>query len=127
MARKTVKLTDSLLRKLIREEKKKLRESSFGKEKPADKVKAEELDADEYGSDKSLENPLDHMKALKIRENALIDALIKLQEAKKARAKKAKTETKKRGIKVETVKMNEKQLIEALRNTRKRIRKYSKK
>lgn len=118
-----IKLTDAFLRKLIREERAKL---GMGDMKDVSDTKADELDADELGSDKALENPVDHMKALKIRENAFIDALVKLREAKKAKAKKAKKESqdkKKKAAakKKKSVKMNESQLIEAIEQTRKKI------
>ena len=44
---------------------------------------AEEVDADEFGSDKSLEKKLDYMKALKIEEGRLRRRLEKVVETRK--------------------------------------------
>ena len=154
----TVKLTDSLLRRIIAEEKAKLIKEGFGKMGDVEDSEADELDADEYGTDKALEQPIDHMKALKIREGAFMEALVKLAEAKskakkskeadkkKADAKKAADKKKaeaakkkpaakkeaqhkkpakkpaaKKSVKKESVRMNEEQLLSALRECRLKI------
>jgi hypothetical protein len=80
---KTVKLTPDMLKQMIKEEA-----AMFaGKKKPED-VKAEEVDADELGSDKALEKHIDVMKALKIKEERLVAAL-KLVREQKARVAKS--------------------------------------
>lgn len=149
----TVKLTRKLLERIIKEERQKLSRSrlreDFGKpEDVQDRADdTEEVEADEYGTDKTLENPIDHMKALKIRESAFEAALVKLAEArakkakgdkskkdeaakkkaddaKKAKAKKEAQDKSKKKPKskktesVRSVKMNEAQLVEALQATR---------
>lgn len=66
------KLTPQLLRKMIIEERRKLRETSdpvaAGVVDPA-KVSAEEVDADEQAQ--TLEKDIDHLKALKVQESKL--------------------------------------------------------
>ena len=66
------KLTPQLLRKMINEERRKLRETSdpvaAGIEDPA-KVSAEEVDADAQAQ--TLEKDIDHLKALKVQESKL--------------------------------------------------------
>lgn len=146
----TVKLTRKLLERIIKEERQKLHET-FGKPEDVEKRAndTEEVEADEYGTDKTLENPIDHMKALKIREAAFVAALVKLSEArtksksskkdeaakkkaadkkkaddKKAKAKKEaqdKAKKSKKNESVRSVKMNEAQLVEALQTTRAKI------
>lgn len=135
-----VKLTDKLLRQIIKEERAKL---GMGPMRDVEDVAdAEELDADELGTDKSLEQPVDHMKALKIREAAFKEAIVKLAEAKAKKAAKKKDEAakkkakskkpaakkesakgkKKMPLKKESIRMNESQLLEALASTRRKIR-----
>ncbi len=143
-----VKLTDKLLRRIIAEEKAKLAKEGFGKMEPVEDRAddAEELGADELGTDKALEQPIDHMKALKIREAAFVEALVKIAEAKQKRAKAKKEADKKKpaakkkapakkeaqqkgkdkkpakkGVKKESVRMNEEQLVEALNACRAKI------
>jgi hypothetical protein len=68
-----MKISSEYLRKIIAEEIQKLLKQPD--------VEAEEVDADEYGD--TLEKEIDMMKALKIKENALVAKLSKIQEAKK--------------------------------------------
>ena len=73
MARKTVKkLTPGMLRKMIVQERRRLRETSdpiaAGVEDP-EKVSAEEVDADAQAD--TLEKDIDHLKVLKIKEAKL--------------------------------------------------------
>lgn len=117
----TVKLTKPFLNKIIAEERAKLgltEDKGLGAmEDVTKRAKAtDEVDADEYGTGKSLEKEMDHMKALKIKENAFKAALKKLREAKKmVRAKRlAKVG---RGRKVT---MSEAQLVRAIKATTKK-------
>ncbi len=85
MSRRVRKLTPSLLRRMVLEEKKRMmRETSdpvaAGVEDP-EKVSAEETDADEMAD--TLEKDIDHMKALKIHERQLKRKLRRIAEAKK--------------------------------------------
>ena len=85
MSRRVRKLTPSLLRRMVLEEKKRMmRETSdpvaAGVEDP-EKVSAEEADADELAD--TLEKDIDHMKALKIHERKLKRRLRRIAEAKK--------------------------------------------
>ena len=85
MSRRVRKLTPSLLRKMVMEEKKRMmRETSdpvaAGIEDP-EKVDAEEADADELAD--TLEKDIDHMKVLKIHERKLQRKLKRITEAKK--------------------------------------------
>ena len=57
-----------------------------GKDKPED-VKAVEVDADELGTDKALDKHIDIMKALKIKETKLVNALKLVREQKAQVAK----------------------------------------
>lgn len=84
-----MKLTSDVLKKIIAEEVAKFQESKlFGDmESTEDAAKdAEEVDADEYAD--SLENHIDHYKALGLEETRLIKRLGQIHEAKKAVAKK---------------------------------------
>ena len=84
-----MKLTTTVLKKIIAEEVSKFRESKlFGDmESTEDAAKdAEEVDADEYAD--SLENHIDHYKALGLEETRLIKRLSQIHEAKKVAAKK---------------------------------------
>ena len=85
MSRRVRKLTPSLLRRMVLEEKKRMmRETSdpvaAGIEDP-EKVSAEETDADELAG--TLEKDIDHMKVLKIHERKLKRKLRRIAEAKK--------------------------------------------
>ena len=78
----TRKLTPELLRRIVKEERARIVSEAKKKEakkKEAKKMKeadgeitsdADELAADEYGSDKSLVNPVDHAKAAGIKNEA---------------------------------------------------------
>ena len=87
-----MKLTKALLEKLVKEEMKLL----GGAKKPED-VKADEVDADEYGTDKALEDPKkrDHnveesynkIRALNSEEKRLVTRLRKIREQKIQHAK----------------------------------------
>lgn len=97
-----MKLTKSLLEKLVKEEMQNLRETKGGKllggaKKPED-VKSTEVDADEYGTDKSLEDPekrehnieesYNMIRALNSEERRLVKRLHKIREQKVQHAKK---------------------------------------
>ena len=75
---KPKKLTPTLLRKLVLQEKRRIRETLETGVEDVDKVKADEVDADEYAN--SLEQDIDWMKALKIHERQLKLKLKKIQE-----------------------------------------------
>ena len=77
MSRKIKKLTPSILRRMV------VQEALSGKPLPPEKVSAEEVDADEYGTSASLEKDIDHAKALKIAEAKLKRKLAKIREARK--------------------------------------------
>jgi len=77
-----MKLTNSLLKKIIMQEV-----AKFGAERDVEDTKAAEVDADEYGSDKALEKKIDYMKALKIEENRLRRRLLKLAEVRRRLAR----------------------------------------
>jgi hypothetical protein len=84
MAKRVRKLTAESLKKMIQEEAMNLQVETSdpiaaGVDK-IEKVKAEEVDADAFGS--SLEKDIDYMKALKIHEKRLNSKLEKIQEAK---------------------------------------------
>ena len=78
---KPKKLTPTLLRKLVLQEKRRIRETLETGVEDVDKVKADEVDADEYAN--SLEQDIDWMKALKIHERRLKLKLKKIQENRK--------------------------------------------
>lgn len=94
-----MKLTTTVLKNIIAEEVAKFRESKlFGDmESTEDRAKdSDEVDADELAD--SLENHVDHYKALGLEETRLIKRLAQIHEAKHAAAKKVtqkKKETKK--------------------------------
>lgn len=71
-----MKLTSTLLRKIIEEEV-----AKFGDMEDVEKVKAEETDADEYAD--ALEKKLDYMKALKIEETRLRNRLNEITEIRR--------------------------------------------
>jgi hypothetical protein len=73
-----MKLTSQMLKNIIMEEV-----AKFGKMEDVEDVSAEELDADEFGSDKSLEKKIDYMKALKIEEGRLRRRLDKVVETRR--------------------------------------------
>ncbi len=83
MARRIRKLTPRMLRRMVLQERRRLRETSdpvaAGVEDP-EKVSAEEVDADELAG--SLEKDIDYLKALKIHERRLRSKLKRVSEAK---------------------------------------------
>ena len=72
---KPVKLTSNMLKKIVMDEA-----ARFGKEKPTDSSKAEEVDADEFAD--SLEKKIDYEKALKIEETRLRKRFKTVREAR---------------------------------------------
>ncbi len=78
---KNIKLTPSLLRKIVLEEKRKIMETLEQGKEESDDVKAEEVDADSYAD--ALEQDIDFMAALKIKEATLKKQYAKVQAAKK--------------------------------------------
>lgn len=80
MAR-NVKLTPALLKKLVMEEKRKLMETLEQGKEDSEKVSADETDADELAD--TLEQEIDFMAALKIKEATLKKQYAKVQAAKK--------------------------------------------
>jgi hypothetical protein len=77
---RSVKLTPSLLRSIIEEEV-----GKFGDEEDVEKraKDTEEIDADELGTDKSVDKHIDYMRALKIEESRLIRRIGQIKEALK--------------------------------------------
>jgi len=73
-----MRLTNSLLKRIILEEASKMKNS-----RSVEDVHAEELDADEFGSDKGLEKKIDYMKALKIEESRLRKRIEKIAETRR--------------------------------------------
>lgn len=71
-----MKLTNELLKKIIKEEM-----AKFGEMEDVEKVKADETDADEYAD--SLEKKIDFIKALKIEENRLLRRIAKINETRR--------------------------------------------
>jgi len=86
MATKKIKLTPTLLRKLVIEEKRKIQETLEQGKDEAEKVGAAETDADELAD--SLEQDIEWMAALKIQESILKRKYAKVQAAKKRIVKK---------------------------------------
>jgi len=72
-----MKLTSQLLKKIIAEEV-----AKFGDMGDVEDVKADEVAADEHGSDKTLEKKIDYIKALKIEESRLRRRLKKVVETR---------------------------------------------
>lgn len=79
--RKIKKLTPAVLRKLV------LQETLSGELEATEDVHAEEVDADELGTEKALAKDIDHAKVLKLEETRLRTRLRKVQEARKKIAK----------------------------------------
>ena len=75
-----MRLTSQLLRRIIEEEVAKFGDMESTEDRAKD---TEEVDADEFGSDKAAEKHIDFIKALKIEENRLRRRLAKIQETKK--------------------------------------------
>lgn len=74
-----MKLTSQLLKKIIAEEVAKFGDMESTEDRASG---ADELDADEFGSDKSLEKKIDYIKALKIEETRLRARLKKVVETR---------------------------------------------
>ena len=83
---KNIKLTPSLLRKIVLEEKKKIMETLEQGKEDSEKVDADETDASELAD--TLEQDIDFMAALKIKEGMLKKQYAKVQAAKKRLLKK---------------------------------------
>lgn len=83
---KNIKLTPRLLRKIVLEEKRKIMETLEQEKEDSLDVKAEEADADELAD--TLEQDIDFMAALKIKESILKKRYAKVQAAKKRLVKK---------------------------------------
>lgn len=79
---KSIKLTPGIIRKIIAEEKAKLKETIEQEKEDPSKVDAEETDAGEYAG--SLEKDLDHLKALKISEAKMLKTLLRIRGKKKS-------------------------------------------
>jgi len=75
-----IKLTESLLKRLIMEEKQKLHETLEMKQSRPSKVKAREVKVDGFAD--TLEAKIDHYKAMKLHESELMQQYIKLREAR---------------------------------------------
>lgn len=75
-----MKLTNRLLRRIIEEEVAKFGDMEDTEKRAKD---TDELDADEFGSDKALEKKIDFIKALKIEEARLRARLAKINETKR--------------------------------------------
>ncbi len=75
------KLTPRMLKKMVLEEKARLRETLEQGEEDITKVDAEEVDADEQAE--TLEKDIDYIKVLKIEERKLRRKLARVNEAKK--------------------------------------------
>ncbi len=86
MATKKIKLTPTLLRKLVLQEKRKIQETLEQGEGEVAKVDAEETDAADLAD--SLEQDIEWMAALKIQESILKRKYAKVQAAKKRIVKK---------------------------------------
>ena len=78
---KHVRLTPTLLRKLVLQEKKKLQETLEAGEENVEDVKPEEVDADDLAD--SLEKDIDWVKALDIQESLLRKKMKKVTQARK--------------------------------------------
>lgn len=73
-----MKLTSNLLKRIVMQEV-----MSMKKSREAEDVDTVELDADEFGSDKSLEKKIDYMKALKIEESRLRKRIDRISEMRR--------------------------------------------
>jgi len=69
-----------MLKKIIMQEVAKFGDMESTEDRASE---ADELDADEFGSDKSLEKKIDYVKALKIEENRLRRRLNKIVETRR--------------------------------------------
>lgn len=81
MAKRVRRITPSFLKKIIVQEARKLRMETLEQGKDdVDKVKADEVDADDLAN--TLEKDIDFIKALKIKEARLVKNLNRIREAK---------------------------------------------
>ena len=82
MSRRVRKLTPSTLKRMIKEEARKLQTELSGPAEPKDiaKVSADEVEADEMAD--TLEKDIDYLKVLKIHEAKLVSKLNRLRGAK---------------------------------------------
>ena len=85
-SRKLVKLTPSILRNIIKEERNSIKETLEQDKEDSKKVDAEEVDASGFAG--SLEKDLDHLKALKITETKILESLKKIRGKKRFLLKK---------------------------------------
>lgn len=79
-----MKLTSKLLRRIIEEEVAKFGDMESTEDRAKD---TEEIDADEFGTDKAKEKTINFMKALKIEEARLRRRLAKITETKRRLSK----------------------------------------
>ena len=75
-----MRLTNRVLRRIIEEEVSKFGDMETTEKRAKD---TEEIDADEYGTDKVKEKQIDFMKALKIEETRLRRRLVKITETRR--------------------------------------------
>ena len=94
-AKNAKKLTPGMLRKMVLEEKTKLRRSKLRESDPivaglddVEKVSADEVEADELAG--TLEKELDHLKVLKVQERKVRSRLRKIAEARRRVSKRIK-------------------------------------
>lgn len=80
-----MKLTSKLLRRIIEEEVAKFGDMESTEDRAKDAV---EVDADEFGTEKSVDKHIDFMKALKIEETRLRRRLAKITETRRRLANK---------------------------------------
>ena len=81
MAKRVRRITPSFLKKIIVQEARKLRMETLEQGgDDVEKVKADEVDADDFAN--TLEQEIDFIKALKIKEARLVKNLKKIREAK---------------------------------------------
>ena len=80
-----MKLTSNLLKRIVQEEvtKAKRVKEAFGKMKDADSEPADEVEADELGTDKTLEKKIDYAKALKVEAKRLARRLARVNETRR--------------------------------------------
>jgi len=83
---KVHKLSVNVLKRLIQQESKSLREAAIEDVSKIAK-KTKEVDADEHGTKKVLEKDLDQLKAQKVKEAKLVRMLKTLRESMKVRRK----------------------------------------
>lgn len=79
--KKSIKLTPKILRRMIQEERKSIKETLEQGHEDSEKVSAEETEAKDLAT--SLEKDLDHLKVLKIQEVKARKILKKILESKK--------------------------------------------